>query len=55
MNTSNYPILSQINSPKDVKKLNHQELLQLANELRSFIIEAVSCNPGHLGANLGVI
>ncbi len=55
MNNSNYNILSQINSPDDLKKLDYQELLQLANELRQFIIEAVSCNPGHLGANLGVI
>jgi 1-deoxy-D-xylulose-5-phosphate synthase len=31
------------------------ELLSLATELRNFIIDVVSCNPGHLGANLGVI
>ncbi|MCX7861624.1 MAG: 1-deoxy-D-xylulose-5-phosphate synthase [Bacteroidales bacterium] len=50
-----YPLLSQINNPDDVKKLSPIELLSLAKELRQFIIDAVSCNPGHLGANLGVI
>lgn len=55
MNASDYPILSRINYPDDVKKLNHPDLLLLSKELRQFIIAAVSCNPGHLGANLGVI
>ncbi|MGM0567375.1 MAG: 1-deoxy-D-xylulose-5-phosphate synthase [Bacteroidota bacterium] len=48
-------ILSKINSPDDVKKLNEAELEQLAVELRKFIIDVVSKNPGHVGANLGVI
>lgn len=48
-------ILSRINSPEDIKKLNEAELKQLAVELRKFIIDVVSKNPGHVGANLGVI
>ncbi len=55
MKTGNYPLLSRIQSPDDLKKLSQLELLSLANELRQFIIDVVSCNPGHLGANLGVI
>lgn len=48
-------ILSGINSPEDLKKLNENELIQLAEELRQFIIDAVCKNPGHVGANLGAI
>ena len=48
-------ILSKINSPEDLKNLNEDELIPLAAELRQFIIEAVSKNPGHVGANLGSV
>lgn len=48
-------LLQNINSPEDLKKLNEKELVFLAEELRQFIIDAVSKNPGHVGANLGVI
>lgn len=48
-------ILSKISSPEDVKKLDTKELLQLCDELRRFIIDELSCNPGHFGASLGVI
>jgi len=47
--------LSKIDSPDDLKKLNEKDLVTLAEELRGFIIDAVSVNPGHLGANLGAI
>ncbi len=49
------PLLSKINSPDELKKLNLQELLPLCDELRQFIIDEVSCNPGHFGASLGVV
>ncbi|MGQ9848111.1 MAG: 1-deoxy-D-xylulose-5-phosphate synthase [Bacteroidales bacterium] len=55
MKVGEYPLLSNVNSPDDLKKLNFQELIQLASELRQFIIDVVSSNPGHLGASLGVI
>ena len=48
-------LLSGINSPDDLKKLNPDELVQLAEELREFILDMVSVHPGHLGASLGVI
>lgn len=48
-------LLSQINSPKDIKKFTQKELLQLAAECRKTIIEVVGKNGGHLASNLGVV
>jgi len=48
-------ILYSINSPKDLRKLSSEELPQLAQELRDFIINMVATKEGHLGASLGVI
>lgn len=48
-------LLENINSPKDVRELADEKLLQLSKELRSFIIDIVSDNPGHFGASLGVV
>ena len=48
-------MLNQINSPSDVKGLNDEEVVQLASEIRSFLIEQVSKSGGHLGPNLGVV
>ncbi|GLU43047.1 1-deoxy-D-xylulose-5-phosphate synthase [Allomuricauda sp. NBRC 101325] len=48
-------LLVHIDSPKDLKKLTLDELPQLAQELRDFIIEIVSTKEGHLGASLGVV
>ena len=48
-------LLYKINSPKDLKKLREDQLEGLCFELREFIIEAVSNNPAHLGANLGAV
>ncbi len=48
-------ILSRINSVTDLKQLNVNDLPQLCNELRQFIIDSTSLNPGHLGANLGTV
>ncbi|NLD50402.1 MAG: 1-deoxy-D-xylulose-5-phosphate synthase, partial [Clostridiaceae bacterium] len=44
-----------INSPEDLKKLNTDELLQLACEIRKFLVEKVSKTGGHLASNLGVV
>ncbi len=49
------PLLQKINSPADVKKLDHSQLLQLAQEVREYILEVVSVNGGHLGAALGSV
>ncbi len=47
-------LLHKINSPVDLKKLSQDQLPQLIQELRTFIIEAVATKEGHLGASLGV-
>lgn len=47
--------LERINSPKDLKKLNINELKTLSSELRNYIIESVSKTGGHLASNLGVV
>jgi len=48
-------LLSQINSPDDLKKLDQAQLVQLCDELRHFIIDNVSVYGGHFGASLGVV
>ena len=48
-------LLNSINYPSDLKKLALEELPQLSDELRQFIIDIVSANPGHFGASLGVV
>ena len=48
-------LLTQINSPEDLKKIPEDQLTVLCDELREFIIDALSCNPGHFGASLGVV
>ena len=48
-------ILDRINNPNDIKKLNIKEKRQLADELRTFLIDNVSKTGGHLASNLGVV
>ncbi len=47
--------LKDIDSPLDLKKLDVEDLPQVSDELRQFIIDVVSLNPGHFGASLGVV
>ena len=47
--------LDKINSPADLRKLGVDQLPEYCRELREFIIEQVSANPGHLGSSLGAI
>ncbi|MGN7868166.1 1-deoxy-D-xylulose-5-phosphate synthase [Paracoccus sp. 22332] len=49
------PILDRVKLPSDMKTLSDRELRQLADELRSETISAVSVTGGHLGAGLGVV
>lgn len=53
--SGNYKLLDGINSPEDLKKLKLDDLELLSTELRQFIIDVVSTNPGHFGASLGVV
>lgn len=48
-------LLSSINSVTDLRKLSVAQLHELAEDLRSFILDVVSVNPGHVGASLGVV
>ena len=50
-----YPILSGIKSPLDVKGLNEKQIAQLCGEIRRCIINTVSKNGGHLASNLGAV
>jgi 1-deoxy-D-xylulose-5-phosphate synthase len=53
--TSKTPLLDQIQLPRDLRRLEVEQLPQLARELRAEMIEAVSVTGGHLGAGLGVV
>lgn len=48
-------LLEHINSPADVKRLDNEELVRLCAEIREYLIECCSTNPGHLGASLGTV
>jgi 1-deoxy-D-xylulose-5-phosphate synthase len=48
-------LLAQISSPADLRKLSHEELVELSAEIRRFLIEKVSRSGGHLGPNLGIV
>ena len=50
-----YPLLATINSPQDLRRLDRRQLPQLAEELRTFLIDSVSQTGGHLSSNLGVV
>ena len=50
-----YKYISHIDSPADLKKLKVEELPEVCAELRQYIIETLSKNPGHLGSSLGAI
>jgi len=47
--------IGKINSPNDLKELTIDELTQLSEEIRSFLIDTISKTGGHIGTNLGVI
>ena len=49
------PLLEKIDSPKDLKKLSQDQLVQVCDELRQYIVDNVSVYGGHFGASLGVV
>lgn len=51
----NTPLLDLVNTPDDLRRLKPEQLRQLADELRSEMIDAVSTSGGHLGSGLGVV
>lgn len=50
-----YRLLSQIDSPADLRKIDELELGELCSELRQFIIEHLSNNPGHFASSMGAV
>src|SRR5438270_2834926 len=48
-------LLADINSPQDLKRLDQQQLTQLAAEVRAFLVEQIAKTGGHLSPNLGVV
>ena len=55
MENIKYDLLYKVNSPADLKQLSIDELPQYCRELRQYIIEECSKNPGHLASSLGTI
>ncbi len=55
MPLKNYPLLAQIDSPTDLRRLEDQQLPQLAGELREYLIDSVANTGGHLAAGLGTV
>ena len=51
----NYPLLSGIESPTDLRKLKIAELPQVCEELRKFIIQSLAENPGHFASSMGAV
>ena len=50
-----YDLLNTINDPADLRLLDRQQLGELADELRAFLLESVSKTGGHLSSNLGTV
>src|SRR5208283_884373 len=55
MNAVKTPLLDRVHVPADLRNFSHEQLRQLADELRAETIDAVSVTGGHLGSGLGVI
>ena len=53
--TDTYPLLSKINSPADLRRLPVTELPAVCRELRSFLIDSLSDNPGHFASSMGAV
>ena len=50
-----YPLLSQINSPADLRALHSDQLPDVCSEVREFLIDSLSNNPGHFASSMGSV
>ena len=50
-----YGLLERVDSPEDIKKFSMDDLRRLCDEIRRYMIECCSVNPGHLGSSLGAV
>ena len=55
LQSQEFTLLESINDPADLRQLGDEELLQLCDELRRFLIQSISRTGGHLAAGLGVV
>ena len=55
MNVDKYPLLDQIITPAELRKLDQEELPQVADELREYLLQAISKSGGHFSAGLGCV
>lgn len=55
MSELNFELLTKVNDPTDLRKLDLKDLRKLCNEIRAFIVDTVSETGGHLGAGLGTV
>ena len=55
MNVEKYPLLDQIITPADLRKLDQDQLPQVADELREYLLQAISKSGGHFSAGLGCV
>jgi 1-deoxy-D-xylulose-5-phosphate synthase len=55
IDTTKYSILSKVNTPKDIKTLNQNEIKILCDDVRAYLIDIVSQVGGHFGAGLGAV
>ncbi len=55
LNSNDYPLLGKVHQPEDMKNLSTEELIELAAELRTYLINSVAQTGGHLGASLGTV
>ncbi len=54
-NLADYPLLAQINSPKDLRNISQDKLSRISNELRNYLLNSVSKSSGHFASGLGTI
>lgn len=50
-----YPLLSHIDSPADLRKLSVEQLPEVCAEIRAFLIDSLSKNPGHFASSMGAV
>ncbi len=55
MNTQDFPILNSVSRPEDLRQLHEDQLPQVADELRRYLIQSVASSGGHFGAGLGCV
>ncbi|MBP3563465.1 MAG: 1-deoxy-D-xylulose-5-phosphate synthase [Bacteroidales bacterium] len=55
MNAKKYDLLDKVQTPGDIKDFSMEQLKQLCAEIREYMIECCSVNPGHLGSSLGAV